>query len=105
MSTENNPRVGIEILSKLTPEQMSQQVDLVQRLLSMAVNGTPPVRAAGFPVSGIDLALHALLTAFISVADGYELHTFQGAVMAYKASLELNRVHYNRARRAPSQVQ
>lgn len=92
-------------IAALTPEQLSQQVDLAQRLLGMAINGTPTLPMAGFPTAGIDLALHALLTAYMSLADAYELHTHQGALMAYEASMELARVHHNRALRAPSHVQ
>lgn len=89
----------------LTPEQLSQQVDLAHRLLGMAVNGTPTLPMAGFPSAGIDLALHALLTAYMSLADAYELHTEQAAFQAYQASLDLARVHHSRALRAPSHIQ
>lgn len=91
-------------VAALTPEQLSQQVDLAQRLLGMAVNGTPTVSPV-FPQGGIDLALHALLTAYMSLADAYELHTHQSALMAYRAATELARVHHSRTLCAPSQIQ
>lgn len=102
---ESTGELGVAAtVAALTPEQLSQQVDLAQRLLGMAVNGTPTV-GPGFPGGGIDLALHALLTAYMSLADAYELHTHQSALMAYRAAAELARVHHSRALCAPSQIQ
>jgi hypothetical protein len=89
----------------LTPEQLSQQVDLAQRLLGMAVNGTPQLDQAAFGSTGIDLALHALLTAYMSLADAYELNTETAARMADAATRQLVDAHINRLARAPGRVQ
>lgn len=101
-------RLGLSqsaLAALLTPEQITQQVDLAQRLLGMAINGTPPVDRNTFPNGGVDLALHALLTAYMSLADAYEPHTQGAAYLAAQASVSLDRVHNARALRAPAQVQ
>lgn len=51
----------------LSQEQMNQQIDLALRLMHMAVNGGPtPDSASGLTTN--QLALHALMTAFGSLA-------------------------------------
>jgi hypothetical protein len=92
-------------LHALSKEQLDQQIDLAKRLLGMAINGTPAVSREAFPTLGIDLALHALLTAYMSLADAYELNTHRAAHLAVQAGLSLDTLHTNRAIRAPSQVQ
>ena len=100
-------RLGLNqpVHAGLTAPQIDQQIDLAQRLLGMAINGTPAVDKQSFPDSGIDLALHALMTAYMSLADAYERNTAQAAYMAAQASVALDRLHHNRSLRAPAQLQ
>ena len=103
-------RLGLSqpVHAGLSAAQINQQIDLAQRLLGMAINGAPAVcDEAGdpFPSSGIDLALHALLTAYMSLADAYERNTTQAAYMAAQASVALERLHQHRLLQAPTQIQ
>jgi hypothetical protein len=93
------------VLSGLTREQADQQIDLALRLLGMAVSGAPTTTLPRLHGQGIDLALHALLTAYMSLADAYELNTVSAALLASEAGLQLAGLHARRAARAPSQIQ
>lgn len=92
-------------LAPLTEPQVMGQVNLAGRLLSVAVQSNlhpDKPDTGGLP---IDLALHALLTAFMSLADAYELHTERAANMAAGAYVGLQQAHATRLARAPQSIQ
>jgi hypothetical protein len=79
----------------LTPEQMSQQVDLSLRLMQMALRGAPS------PSEGVDLtlnelALHGLMTAYASLASADQALTYRAACALLTVSQDLARQHENR---------
>lgn len=91
--------------AQLTHEQINELIDTTKRLQSMAILGTPTLPNGAFTGLQMDLALHALLTAYMSIADAFPLHTRRAALMAERAGLSLHTLAVRRACLFPQQVQ
>lgn len=88
---------------KLSPEQLAQQADVCNRLLHMACAGVP-TPAADSTVDRTMLAMHALITAYMTMAAANKDATDAGARLALAICHELTMTHELRLMQAKDPV-
>lgn len=95
-----NPVVNASTIAaehlNLTPEQHKQQVDLCIRLVHMVTHGVPTVCGVE-PQANTELALHALITAYMALSVAQPRLTEVAARLALSVSHELTVTHELRA--------
>lgn len=83
---------NFEVLSTLSKTQVDQQIDLAKRLMRLAVLGTPNVGAPSAEAADhacIQLALEALMTAYMALAEANTSTTGTAAAVAFSVAERL----------------
>lgn len=91
-----SPLAHLAPLALLSPQQLDQQVDLSRRILHMAYLGTPRVDSTDPDLPAL-LALHALRTTYLAMAEANPGITHTAALLAHDMAEHLKATAERRA--------